>query len=238
MPDDADNRTETGWLLEPPGPGEVQVNIEIGSNVELSPEARATLETLMHGLEEEEGRGLRVLARRRLWELPDLQSLQELPAPHQVPDLLLVHTLSHRRHRLMRESRYNVWVERNGSSYVYNGVSGGFLRLSHDERAAVGRVVDDPTSARLSAERARADGDRADARPRRRRRGRPPRQTVRVQPLRHVALRAHHRDESRLQLRLPVLLRGQAPVDHGRRRGRRGARASSTSNSRGSRPST
>ena len=27
----------------------------------------------------------------------------------------------------MRESRYNVWVERNGSSFVYNGVSGGLL---------------------------------------------------------------------------------------------------------------
>jgi hypothetical protein len=57
VPDDADDRAETGWLLEPPGPGEVQVNIEIGSNVELSPEARAALETLMHGLEEEEVAG-------------------------------------------------------------------------------------------------------------------------------------------------------------------------------------
>ena len=46
----------------------------------------------------------------------------------------------------MKQSRYNVWVERNGSSYVYNGVSGGLLRMSHDERAAVGRVVDDPAA--------------------------------------------------------------------------------------------
>jgi uncharacterized protein len=44
----------------------------------------------------------------------------------------------------MKESRYNVWVERNGSSYVYNGVGGGLLRMSHDERAAVTRVLDDP----------------------------------------------------------------------------------------------
>jgi uncharacterized protein len=43
----------------------------------------------------------------------------------------------------MRESRYNVWVERNGSSYVFNGVSGGLLRMSRDERAAVTQVLAD-----------------------------------------------------------------------------------------------
>jgi uncharacterized protein len=42
----------------------------------------------------------------------------------------------------MKASGYNVWVERNGSSYVYNGVSGGLLRMSHDDRAAVTRVLD------------------------------------------------------------------------------------------------
>jgi hypothetical protein len=57
MPDEADNRDDSGWLLEPPGPGEVQVRIEIGEGVELSPEARAALETLMNGLEEEEVAG-------------------------------------------------------------------------------------------------------------------------------------------------------------------------------------
>lgn len=44
----------------------------------------------------------------------------------------------------MKESRYNVWVERDGASYVYNGVSGGVLRMSGDERAAVERVIGDP----------------------------------------------------------------------------------------------
>jgi uncharacterized protein len=43
----------------------------------------------------------------------------------------------------MKESRYNVWVDRDGASYVYNGVSGGLLRMSADERAAVQRVLAD-----------------------------------------------------------------------------------------------
>jgi uncharacterized protein len=43
----------------------------------------------------------------------------------------------------MKESSYNIWVERSGSSYVYNGISGGVLRMSQDERAAVQRVLND-----------------------------------------------------------------------------------------------
>jgi uncharacterized protein len=44
----------------------------------------------------------------------------------------------------VRESRYNVWVERDGSSYLYNGVSGGLLRMSPEERAAVSQVISKP----------------------------------------------------------------------------------------------
>ena len=51
----------------------------------------------------------------------------------------------------MRESRYNVWVERDGSNYVYNGVSGGLLRMSPHERGAVGRVLSKPGARDCSA---------------------------------------------------------------------------------------
>ena len=44
----------------------------------------------------------------------------------------------------MKESRYNVWAERNGSAYVYNGISGGLLRMSSADRRAIERVVTDP----------------------------------------------------------------------------------------------
>jgi len=57
VPDDADNLGDSGWLLQPPGPGELQVDIEIGENVELSTKARAAIETLMNGLEEDEVAG-------------------------------------------------------------------------------------------------------------------------------------------------------------------------------------
>jgi uncharacterized protein len=43
----------------------------------------------------------------------------------------------------MRQSRYNIWVERDGSSYVYNGVSGALLRMSADDRSAVEKVLKD-----------------------------------------------------------------------------------------------
>jgi hypothetical protein len=57
MSEQGPDESETGWLLEPPGPGEVHVNIMLGSDVELSSEARAALETLMSTLEESEVSG-------------------------------------------------------------------------------------------------------------------------------------------------------------------------------------
>ena len=153
---------ETGWLLQPPGPGEVQVNIEIGYNVELSPEARAALETLMHGLEEEEVAGFAFSLDAACGSYRICNPVQELPAPHQVADLLLVHPLSHRRHRLMRESRYNVWVERNGASYVYNGVGGGLLRMSQ-RRAGRGDAGPRATRRRATARRSCSSGWRSAA---------------------------------------------------------------------------
>lgn len=45
------DQPESGWLLEPPGPDEVHVEIGLGSEVELSPEALAALERLMSSLE-------------------------------------------------------------------------------------------------------------------------------------------------------------------------------------------
>ncbi len=43
----------------------------------------------------------------------------------------------------MKESRYNIWVERDGTNYVYNGVGGGLLRVSNEDREAIGRVLTD-----------------------------------------------------------------------------------------------
>jgi uncharacterized protein len=43
----------------------------------------------------------------------------------------------------VKESRYNIWVDRDGSNFVYNGVSGGLLRVSNDDRDALGRVLAD-----------------------------------------------------------------------------------------------
>jgi hypothetical protein len=54
MPEGAGGTPESEWLLEPAGPGEAQVEIGIGSEVELSPEALAALERLMASIEGEE----------------------------------------------------------------------------------------------------------------------------------------------------------------------------------------
>lgn len=43
----------------------------------------------------------------------------------------------------MHESRYNVWVERNGSSYVFNSLSGSLYRMTAEQRAAFLRFTDD-----------------------------------------------------------------------------------------------
>jgi hypothetical protein len=37
----------------------------------------------------------------------------------------------------MKESRYNVWIERDGCHYVYNGLSGALLQMSGTERTGV-----------------------------------------------------------------------------------------------------
>jgi uncharacterized protein len=41
----------------------------------------------------------------------------------------------------VKESRYNVWVERDGAAYVYNGVSGALRRLSRADCDAVRRFL-------------------------------------------------------------------------------------------------
>jgi uncharacterized protein len=59
----------------------------------------------------------------------------------------------------MKESRYNVWVERGGASYVYNGMSGALLRVAADDRQPLDRFLggDDDSGCRpiLLAELAR-----------------------------------------------------------------------------------
>ncbi len=47
----------------------------------------------------------------------------------------------------MKESRYNIWVEREGASYVYNGMSGALLRVNReDHRALEGFLAGDDES--------------------------------------------------------------------------------------------
>jgi hypothetical protein len=44
--------SETGgqWVLEPPGPGEVHLSVSLGEGAQLSPAARAAVETLLKSL--------------------------------------------------------------------------------------------------------------------------------------------------------------------------------------------
>ena len=49
----------------------------------------------------------------------------------------------------MKESRYNIWVDRDDGAYVYNGVSGSLLRVPHDLRAALERFLDGQPDAGL-----------------------------------------------------------------------------------------
>ena len=51
----------------------------------------------------------------------------------------------------MKESRYNIWAERGESAYVFNGVSGGLLRVSRQERAALQRLIAGETDTGLPA---------------------------------------------------------------------------------------
>jgi uncharacterized protein len=41
----------------------------------------------------------------------------------------------------MKESRYNVWTEREGSAYVYNGVSGALLRVNPEDRLGLSKFI-------------------------------------------------------------------------------------------------
>jgi hypothetical protein len=41
----------------------------------------------------------------------------------------------------LKESRYNIWVDRDDGAYVYNGVSGTLLRVPVPERAALARFL-------------------------------------------------------------------------------------------------
>ena len=42
----------------------------------------------------------------------------------------------------MKASRYNVWIDREDASYVYSGMTGGVLRVSHEEREAIERALE------------------------------------------------------------------------------------------------
>ena len=57
MPDEPHDESHSRWLVEPPAAGVVDIRVAIGSEVELSPEARAALETLISRLEESEVSG-------------------------------------------------------------------------------------------------------------------------------------------------------------------------------------
>jgi uncharacterized protein len=46
----------------------------------------------------------------------------------------------------VKESRYNIWVEREGTSYLYNGVSGALLRVPAEDRKGLERVLADATA--------------------------------------------------------------------------------------------
>ena len=52
----------------------------------------------------------------------------------------------------VKESRYNVWVERSGSAYVYNGLSGAVLKVPLDDRRALERLLAGDTRPGCSTE--------------------------------------------------------------------------------------
>ena len=54
MPEETGDQPESRWLLQPPGRGEVHVEVGVGSDVELSPEARGALERLLCSIESSE----------------------------------------------------------------------------------------------------------------------------------------------------------------------------------------
>lgn len=57
MTDGHDPTGSGSWLLEPPAPGQIHVHIEVGSDVDLSPEARAAIEKIMEQIQDDEVTG-------------------------------------------------------------------------------------------------------------------------------------------------------------------------------------
>ena len=55
----SDDRSAPEWLLEPPAPNEVHFHFATGDDVELTPEARAAIETLLSELTSSEVEGFR-----------------------------------------------------------------------------------------------------------------------------------------------------------------------------------
>jgi uncharacterized protein len=80
--------------------------------------------------------------RRRMPESRAANRAHVLADPGQQP-----FRLRSRREGEMKESRYNVWTERDESCYVFNGVSGALLRVPDGERSALERfLAGDPHS--------------------------------------------------------------------------------------------
>ncbi len=50
----------------------------------------------------------------------------------------------------MKESRYNIWIQRGGEDYVYNGVSGALLRVTAQQHTAVQKFVSGDSQADCS----------------------------------------------------------------------------------------
>lgn len=50
----------------------------------------------------------------------------------------------------MKESRYNIWVERESADYVFNTISGAFLRVPTQDHHDLSRFLDDEEGATCS----------------------------------------------------------------------------------------
>ncbi len=160
MSDEAGTGDGGRWLVEPPAPDEFGVVIRKGSAVELSDSVRAAIDELQGraGGGGDGGRGRRLrrhrMVHRRhhdLWQETRIAAsggaagpggssgTQAAPGGRAGPARDLIPPRPGQ--RAMKESRYNVWVEREGHAYVYNGVSGALLRLGVEEREGLLRFV-------------------------------------------------------------------------------------------------
>jgi hypothetical protein len=52
----------------------------------------------------------------------------------------------------MRESRYNIWIDRSDSAYVFNARSGALLRIPEPEHKRLRAFLDNSITARCSPE--------------------------------------------------------------------------------------